>query len=186
MTQIKPLTQIHRCIIIPVQVSIWLSSFIKIYTSYIKAKTLHYTPSSSSNLLPFIPLCVSAGMATALSSIRSGWETTTPWSRRNTKRSTASNRSSSIHVTTPRATITTWHWSGCHPGQWARHRGTVCHSAVMSSPPVCRRGKSECSNKPITVTSPAGATQVRVCVCVRSVTIGRKSIASYYASLTFG
>lgn len=125
-----------------------------------------HTPSFSNGLSWFMPLLPSAGMETAPSNIKSEWATTTPSSLRNTKRSTVLIKFSSIQATALTATITTWPWFVCHQGQWAKCRESVCHSAVMSFPPVCQWGRRECSNKPATVTLPAGVTQVRECVYV--------------------
>lgn len=108
-----------------------------------------------------VPLLLSAGMETAPSSTKSEWATTTPSSLRNTKRSTPLIRSSSTRATTPRATTMTWPWFVCRQGRWVKCRESVCHSAAMFFPPVCQWRKRGCLNKPATVTSLAGVTQVR-------------------------
>lgn len=119
-----------------------------------------------------IPPFLCADMETAPSSTKSEWATTTPSSPKSTKRSTLLIRSSSTQAITPTAMITTWPWCACRRGLWATRPGSACRSAVMFFPPVCPWRGRGCSNRPATVTSPAGVTQVRaleikkVCILV--------------------
>lgn len=116
---------------------------------------------SNSACVPFVPLFLAADMETAPSSTRSEWATTIPWSRRSTRRSTPWIRSSPTRAITPTATTTTWPWCACRREWWATRPGSACRSVVTFSPPVCPWRGRGCSNRPATVTSPAGVTQVR-------------------------
>lgn len=109
----------------------------------------------------FVCLFSAADMETAPSSTRSEWATTIPWSRRSTRRSTPWIRSSSTRAITPTATTMTWPWCACRRECWATRQGSACRSVVTFSPPVCQWRRRGCWNRPATVTSPVGVTQVR-------------------------
>lgn len=120
-----------------------------------------HNPSFSNGLCQSILLFLHADMETAPSSIKLDWATTTPSSLKSMRRSTLLIRLPSTQAITPIAMITTWLWFVCHREQWAKCLDNVYHSVVTFFPHVCQWSERECSNRPATVTSPAGVTQVK-------------------------